>query len=452
MNHLLALLVAIPLFAAPLVALIPKRSAAWLISFITLFVLLFLSLFVASGVLDHTFLTYDMGNWSPPFGIEYQVDGLNAAVLVLITLMAIVIMPFALPQYLTEVAAGKQPLAYAVFLLCVAGLLGMVLTHDIFNLYVFLEISSLATYALIALGGNPRAPVAGFEYLLLGSIGATFLVLGLLLKAALFPLHIWLVQSYNYAPTLFAAFLSAVSTKVFLYVLMRIIFGVFGIGIALNILPLGQMLMALSAGAVILGSLAAFLQKDVKRMLAYSSIAQIGFIVFGISLGTAAGLAAALLHLLFHAPAKAGLFLCVANVERKYGGSTLTHFRKIGNRMPITSAAFVICGLSLVGMPLTAGFLSKWLMASALMQANQWPAFVLVLLSSLFSIAYIGKVFEVMFYRKETGTPHPRGDAAWPLLIPLVLLSFLCLYFGMFSENVIQMTRQATNLFFRAGD
>ena len=491
MNHLLALLVAIPVFAAPLVALIPKRSAAWVISFITLFVLLFLSLFVASGVLDHTFLTYDMGNWSPPFGIEYQVDGLNAAVLVLITLMAIVIMPFALPQYLTEVAAGKQPLAYAVFLLCVAGLLGMVLTHDIFNLYVFLEISSLATYALIALGGNPRAPVAGFEYLLLGSIGATFfltgigfiymatgtlnftdlsiflqpladnrlvraglafLVLGLLLKAALFPLHIWLVQSYNYAPTLFAAFLSAVSTKVFLYVLMRIIFGVFGIGIALNILPLGQMLMALSAGAVILGSLAAFLQKDVKRMLAYSSIAQIGFIVFGISLGTAAGLAAALLHLLFHAPAKAGLFLCVANVERKYGGSTLTHFRNIGNRMPITSAAFVICGLSLVGMPLTAGFLSKWLMASALMQANQWPAFVLVLLSSLFSIAYIGKVFEVMFYRKETGTPHPRGDAAWPLLIPLVLLSFLCLYFGMFSENVIQMTRQATNLFFRAGD
>lgn len=491
MNHILALLVAIPLFAAPLIALIQKRSAAWVITFATLFILFFLALMIASNVLDHGFLTYDMGNWSPPFGIEYHVDGLNAAVLVLITFMALIIVPFALPQYLAEVAAKKQPLAYALFLLCVAGLLGMVITHDIFNMYVFLEISSLATYALIALGSNKRAPVAGFEYLLFGSIGATFfligigfiymatgtlnltdlsiflqpladsklvraglafLILGLLLKAALFPLHIWLVQSYNYAPTVFAAFLSATATKVFLYLLMRIIFGVFGVGIALNILPIGQVLMVLSAGAVILGSLAAFLQKDVKRMLAYSSIAQIGFIVFGISLGTATGLGAALLHLLFHAPAKAGLFLCVANVEKKYGGSTLAHFRNIGNRMPITSATFVICGLSLIGVPLTAGFLSKWLMLSALMQSDQWPAFVLVLLSSLFTIAYIGKVFEVMFYRKETGTPHPRGDAPWPLLVPLILLSFLCLYFGMFSEDVIQMTRQATNLFFRAGD
>jgi multicomponent Na+:H+ antiporter subunit D len=491
MNHFLALLVALPLFAAPLIALIQKRHAAWVITFVTLIILLFLSLFISSNMLDHGLLTYDMGNWAPPFGIEYHVDGLNAAILVLISLMAVVIMPFALPQYLKEVPAEKQSLAYAIFVLCVAGLLGMTITHDLFNMYVFLEISSLATYTLISLGNSKRAPVAGFEYLILGSIGATFyliglgflymatgtlnltdmsillqpladsklvraglgfLVLGLLLKAAVFPLHIWLVQSYTNAPTLFAAFLSATATKVYLYLLMRIIFGMFGVGIALNILPIGPILMVLSAGAVILGSLAAFIQKDVKHMLAYSSIAQIGFIVFGFSLGTSAGLAAALLHLLFHAPAKAGLFLCVANVEKQRGGSTLTHFRNIGNRMPITSAAFVICGLSLIGIPLTAGFLSKWLMLSALMQAGQWPAFILVLSGSLFTVAYIGKVFEVMFYRKEIEVTHPRGDAPWPLLLPLILLSFLCLYFGMFSEDVMLVTRQATNLFFRAGD
>ena len=492
MNHMLALLVALPLFVAPLVALIQKRYAAWVITFATLCAMLVLSLFIASAMLDHGFLTYDMGNWAPPFGIEYRADGLNAAVLVLITLMATIIMPFALPQYLQEIVPEKQSLCYALFLLCVVGLLGMTITHDLFNMYVFLEISSLATYALIALGSNKRAPVAGFEYLILGSIGATFLligigflymatgtlnltdlsillqpladsklvrtglafiVLGLLLKAAVFPLHIWLVQSYTYAPTLFSAFFSATATKVSLYLLMRVLFSVFGVGIAFNILPVGKILMILSSGAIIMGSIAALMQRDVKRMLAFSSIAQIGFIVFGFSLGTAAGLAAALLHLLFHAPAKAGLFLCVASVERQRGGSTLAHFRDIGNRMPITSTAFVICGLSLIGVPLTAGFLSKWLLLSALLQSGQWAALFLVLLSSLFTLAYIGRVFEAMFYRKEINHPSkPRGDAPWPLLIPLIVLSLLCLYFGMFSEDVMQIARQATNLFFRAGD
>ena len=490
MNHLPAILVALPLFMSPVIALIQKCSAAWVVTFVTLFVLFFLSLWIGSDVLDHDFLTYDMGNWAPPFGIEYRTDGLNSALLVLVTLIALLITPFALPRYLKEIVPEKQPAAYAIFLLCVAGLLGMVITHDIFNMYVFLEISALATYALIALGNNKYAPSAGFEYLILGSIGATFfligigflymatgtlnltdlsillqpltdsklvraglafIVLGLLLKAAVFPLHIWLVQSYTHAPTLFVAFLSATATKVSLYLLMRILFSVFGVGIAFNILPLGPVLMFLSAGAIILGSLSAFLQKDVKRMLAFSSIAQLGFIIFGFSLGTAAGLSAALLQMLFHAPAKAGLFLCVANVEKQRGGSTLAHFRDIGNRMPITSAAFVICGLSLIGIPLTAGFLSKYLLLSALMQSGQWPALALVLLSSLFTLAYVGKVFEVMFYRKEMPN-QPRGDAPWPLLVPVILLSLLCLYFGMFSEDVMTMTRQATNLFFRPGD
>ncbi len=491
MNQFLVLLIALPLFVAPLIALIPKRSAAWVITLITLIVMLLLSLLIINGVMLHGFLDYDMGNWAPPFGIEYRVDALNAVVLMLICVMALIITPFALPQYLGEVVPEKQPLCYAVFLLCVTGLLGMTATHDIFNAYVFLEIASLSTYTLISLGRSKYAAVAGFEYLILGSIGAafflvgigflymatgtlnltdmsvllqplmnstlvhagvTFIVLGLLLKAALFPLHIWLVQSYTYAPTLFSAFLSGTATKVSLYLLMRVIFGLFGVTLAFKTLHLGEVLMVLSGGAVILGSIAAFMQKDIKRMLAFSSIAQIGFIVFGFSLNTAAGLSAALLHLLFHAPAKAGLFLSVAAVERQRGGSTLAHFQGIGKRMPFTAFAFTVCGLSLVGIPLTAGFLSKWLLLSALMQSNEWGALIIVLASSLLALAYICKVLEVVFYKKEIHTTKSRGDVSWPLLAPLVLLAITCLYFGMFSEDVMALVRQATNLYFRAGD
>lgn len=486
MNHLLTILVGLPLFIAPLVAIVPKRTTAWLLTFLTLLVVASLATFMAFGVLDKGFLDADMGNWAPPFGIEYRADGLNAAILILIAAMALIVMPFALPQYLEEVVPEKQPVCYALFLLCVTGLLGMTITHDIFNIYVFLEIASLATYALIALGKSKKAAVAAFEYLILGSIGATFfligigfiyiatgtlnltdigaiirpmgtsplvlaglgfIVMGLLLKAALFPLHYWLVQSYTYAPTVFAAFFSATATKVSIYLLMRIVFGLFG----WSLLP-STVVMILAAGAIILGSIAALREHDMKRMLAYSSIAQIGYMVFALSLGSSAGLAAALLHLLLHAPAKAGLFLCVAAVERQRGGSSLAHFKGLGKAMPMMAIAFVICGFSLIGIPLTAGFLSKWLLLSSMMQAGQWAGLALILVSSLFVVIYVGKVLEAMFYQKETESTVHKGEAAWPLIVPLVLLAAACIYFGLFSEGVMQLVQNATNLYFRAGE
>jgi multicomponent Na+:H+ antiporter subunit D len=277
--------------------------------------------------------------------------------------------------------------------------------------------------------------------------GLGFIVMGLLLKAALFPLHYWLVHSYTYAPTLFTAFFSATATKVSIYLLMRIIFGLFG----WSLLP-ATIIMILAAGAIIVGSIAALREQDVKRMLAFSSVAQIGYMVFALSLGSSAGLAAALLHLLLHAPAKAGLFLCVAVVERQRGGSTLAHFKGLGKTMPMMATAFVICGFSLIGIPLTAGFLSKWLLLSSMMQAGQWAGLGLILISSLFAVIYVGKVLEAMFYQKESESAVHKGEVAWPLIVPLILLSAACIYFGLFSEGVMQLVQNATNLYFRAGE
>lgn len=487
MNQLLAIMVALPLFVAPIIVCIPRRMGAWLMTFVTLCVVLTLAILVAAGVVDKGFLDVDMGNWAPPFGIEYRADGLNAAVLILIAAMAIIVMPFAMPHYLEEVAPEKQPVCYAIFLLCVTGLLGMTITHDIFNIYVFLEIASLATYVLIALGKSKQSTIAAFDYLILGSIGATFfligigfiymatgtlnltdiaialrsqgeatplvitalscMVVGLLMKAAVFPMHLWMVQSYVHAPTIFAAFFSATATKVSLYLLIRIVYGVFG----WSLLP-AHVIMILAVGAIIVGSVAALRQQSIKRMLAYSSVAQIGYMVFAISLGTSAGLAAALLHLLMHAPAKAGLFLCAAVVERQRGGDSLSHFKGMGKKMPMMAFAFVICGLSLIGIPLTAGFLSKWLLLSSLIQAGQWLGLVLLLVSGLFAVVYIGKVLEAMFYQTESEVAVHKGDASWMLTLPLVLLAAICIYFGLFSEDSMQMVQKATNLYFRAGE
>lgn len=496
MTPLIALQVALPLFAAPITALIPKKSAAWAFTFGIAIITAVIALLLVFTVAKQGALSYAMGNWAPPVGIEYRADALSAAILALISLTAVFVLPSAMPKYLHDIAPEKLPLFYAMFLLCLTGLLGMAITNDIFNIYVFLEISSLATYALIACGKDKRASVAAFEYLILGTIGATFfligigllymatgtlnlsdlatllkplgdntlvragaafILLGLCLKMALFPLHMWLVHAYEYAPSAISAFLSATATKVALYLLARLIFGVFGTAWIFDTLPVAPLLQLLAAGAIIIGSVTAIFQKNIKRMLAFSSIAQIGCILLGFSLDTAAGFSAALMYLLLHALAKAGLFLATGCVEYQRGGVTLAHFSGMGKRMPYTVAAFALCGVSLIGIPLTAGFLSKWMLLNALLVAGQWPLLILMLISSLATVIYIWKVMEAAFFGKESELPMPgniaphKGEPPLPLLAPAALLAICCLWFGMVSEWPITLVQAATAIYFKAG-
>lgn len=490
-SHSFILIVALPLLAAPVAALLPWRKAAWGVAFGTAVFMFALAVFINVMTLKASPLSYDLGNWPPPVGIEYLADGLNSFILLLIAFTAVLCLPFTYPSQFKDVAEKKQPVFYALFLLCLAGLTGITITNDIFNIYVFLEISSLATYTLIASGKDKQALTAAFEYLVLGTIGATFfligigmlymatgtlnisdlayrlaalqsstlvdagiafLVLGLLLKVALFPLHMWLVQSYTHAPTPVSAFLSATATKVGLYLMVRILYGVFGTSWVFSALPLNLALQALGAAAIIIGSLAALFQRDVKRLLAFSSVAQIGYIVLALSLGTALGLTAALLHLFTHALAKATLFLAAANVERKRGSTQLSEFARLGEAMPFTSACITIAALSLVGIPLTAGFLSKWMLLKAALDSSHWALFALMLASTLMAALYVWKILEPIWFNRVRKAVIVIGEAPVLPLVALATGAFACLYFGLFSNTLLMVLKSAVSTYFQAGD
>jgi multicomponent Na+:H+ antiporter subunit D len=482
--HLPALQVVIPLLAAPACILLRRASLAWLMSFAVACVSLGVAVLLLRQAVDGPAISYSIGGWPPPWGIEYRIDALNASLLVIVSAINAIVMVFARASVEREIDADRIYLFYAAWLLCFTGMLGIVATGDAFNLFVFLEISSLSSYALISLGRDRRALTAAFQYLVLGTIGATFILIGIglaymvtgtlnmadlahrlaavegnrtvrvalafvvvgaSLKLALFPLHAWLPNAYTYAPSAVSAFLAATATKVSVYVLLRFVFTVFGAGFSFAVLPLDAILMPLALIAMFVGSLAAILQENVKRMLAYSSVAQIGYIVLGVSFVTQDGLTGGIVHIFNHALIKGAMFMAVGCVFFRLGSVALTDMRGIGRCMPWTMAAFVGGGLGLIGVPGTAGFISKWYLVVAGIEAGWWPA-VLVLASSLLAAIYVWRVIEVAYLQPAPVDRPALAEAPLSLLLPTCGLAALSIYLGLDSELTVDVARRAAAL------
>jgi len=484
LPHLPALQVVVPLFGALLCALFRRGTPAWLFALVVAWTLPVISILLLRQVLAGGPISYHLGGWAPPWGIEYRVDTLNAFVLVLITAVGAVIMPFARRSVAYEIDGDKQAWFYTMYLLCLTGLLGITITGDAFNVFVFLEISSLSTYVLIALGRDRRALLAAYQYLVMGTIGATFYVIGIgllylvtgslnmvdiasrlgpaaaessrpvpaalafltvgiSLKLALFPLHVWLPGAYAHAPSVATAFLAGTATKVAIYVLLRLFFSIFGVALDFKSLPIAEIMLALSVAAMFIASLLAIFENNLKRMLAYSSLAQIGYITLGISLANAAGLTGGIVHLFNHAVMKTALFLALGAVLYRVGTVKLDELSGIGRTMPVTMAAFVLGGLSLIGVPGTAGFVSKWYLAVGSFDRGWWPLVFLILASSLLAVVYIGRVVEVAWFREPCGRVAEAKDPPWSMLAPLLLLSAATVYFGIDTEASASIARKA---------
>lgn len=466
-EHLPILLVVVPLAAAAITAVLRSGRIAWLVTLVTSWAVLGISVSLLVQVLRDGSIRYVLGGWPPPWGIEYSIDSLSAFVLVLLGGIAAIITPFALRSIERELERGLVHFHYSALLLCLAGLLGMTCTGDVFNLFVFLEISSISAYTLIAMGPDRRALHAAFRYLIMGSVGATFIVIGIGmlymmtgslnmadlaelippernrtisvalafltvgigLKLALFPLHLWLPDAYTFAPSAVTAFLAATATKVAVYVLARFLFTVFGMGFTFEVMALDRILIPLCLLGILAGSMRAIHQKNVKRMLAYSSVAQIGYVVLGLSLVSLTGLTAGILHLFNHALMKGSLFLAMGCIMYQVGSVRLDDMRGLGRSMPWTMAAFVIGGLSLIGVPLTVGFISKWYLVLGAVEQGRWIVAGVVLLGSLLAVIYIWRVVEVAYFEEASGD-EPVREAPISLLIPTWALVLANLYFG----------------------
>ena len=359
------------------------------------------------------------------------------------------------------------------------------MTGDVFNVFVFLEISSLSAYALIALGNDRRALTASFQYLIMGSVGATFIVIGIglmyvmtgtlnmadladrlpevassrtipvaftfltvgiTLKLALFPLHLWLPNAYTYAPSAVTAFIASTATKVAVYLLLRFFFTIFGATFSFDVMQLDRILMPLALIAIVTMSLVAIYQENVKRLLAYSSVAQIGYMVLGISFASVLGLTAGILHLFNHALMKGALFMSMGCIMYRVGSVRLEQMNGLGRAMPWTMAAFVVGGLSLIGVPLTVGFVSKWYLVQAALEQGMWPVAGVVLLGSLLALMYVWKVVEVAYFR-EVDPELGISEAPLSLLAPTWVLVLGNLYFGINASDGVCVATRAAEMF-----
>lgn len=488
-EHLAALQVAIPLIAAPASILLRRPSWMRLFAVVVTWSCFAMSLGLLVQVVESGTISYALGGWAAPWGIEYRVDLLNGFVLMLISGIASVILPIGYGTVGDEAEGGRASLFYPAFLLCLTGLLGVTITGDIFNVFVFLEIASLSSYTLISLGRDRRALKAAFSYLTVGTIGGVFILIaisflyqmtgtlniadlaerlpavldtktarvafafmcvGISIKLALFPLHQWLPNAYAFAPTLVSAFLAATATKVAFYLLVRVIFGVFGAVYVFETLGLSRLLIPLSFAAAFVGSIAAIYQTDLKRLLAYSSIAQIGYLTLGLSMANESGLTGAIVHIFNHGIIKAGLFLVVASIIAREGSSRIEDLAGIAHRMPWTFAAFVVGGLGLIGVPGTAGFVSKWYLVLGAIERGWMGVAVLLLLSSLLAAVYVWRIVEIAWFRESPSGATAR-EAPASLLIPTWILAAATLYFGFFTEWTVGIGRAAAQALLAAG-
>jgi multicomponent Na+:H+ antiporter subunit D len=471
--ELLPILPLLPLLVGAVVALLValwSPAAARVVAVVATASALVASLVGLLSVVSDGTLRHEIGGWPPPIGIEYVLDPLSAFLASTIALVGLLI-----AVYPPTTAFGCDPMRgqplHALVLLLLTGLMGVVLSGDLFHLFVFIEIYALATYPLVALGGD-RGVLAALRYLLLGTIGSglyllgvgfvyfstgtlnmadaslalaglsdnpatlgalALIVIGLALKMALFPLHVWLPDAHSSAPPGVAALLAAVQVKAAAYALLRIVHDVFGPayltggGIAVT-----TALTWFGAAGIVVGSVLAIRQTDIKRMLAYSTVAQLGYIGVGIGLGTPLAIVAALLHVLNHAVMKSGLFLAVGGILDRTHLKTIARYTGLGRRMPLTMGGFALLSLSMVGIPPLAGFWSKWYLIVATLEDGVWPLAVIIGLSSLLTAVYFLRLFERIFVLAPdepivAEATEPRAA----IVIPVLVLAGLVVVIGL---------------------
>ena len=483
--HLPILIIVIPLvvgMAAPLLVLLsaPLARGVVLAAALAVFAgsVAVLRQVLEAGQAWH----YYLAGWPPPWGIEYVVDPLSGVMVTLVSFFALAALVFAGP-YLADRSAREQGTFYALFMLTVGGLMGMCATGDLFNLYVFLEICSLAAYALIAAGGK-RAVFAALRYLIIGSVAACMYLLGvgyiyvmtgslnmadlatllpplldspagilavvliaagLAIKVALFPLHGWLPDTYSYTPAPVLAFIAAIMTKVNAYALYRIFY--FVADAAGPVSATLEVLGWLAVGGILFGSLMAIAQRDFWRMLAYSSVGQVAYIVLGLAIGNSLALIGAVLHIISHSVVKGLLFFIAGSVKWHTGIRTIPEFIGMARHMPQTMGAFVVAAMSMIGLPPAIGFFSKWYLVLGAVEAGRWVFVAVLIVSSLLTAVYFFRVIEFAYLKGKRPEAVPEAAVLPPktgrelparMLVPILVLSVGAVALGILNEPLIQ--------------
>jgi multicomponent Na+:H+ antiporter subunit D len=413
--------------------------------------------------------SYAMGGWPRPLGIELRFDEISAAAL-FVALIAVLVLVYSGPYVRRAMSERRAPWYYSLLLINLGGMVGFAVTGDLFNLFVFMELVSVSSYALVAIGGGRLAALAAFKYLVAGAVSSALILFcigvlyiltgslnladvaarlgqlqarapvalalggltaGFMVKAALFPLHMWLPDAHANAPSPVSAILSGLVVKLGILGLLRI----YPLFQGLAELPLGalhELLAWLGAISILAGAFFALFQQDIKLMLAYSTISNIGYIVLGLGLASEQALTGAVIHVLNHALIKTTLFLAAGALLHQTGYRMLRDLRGVGRVMPWTALAVSIGALSIVGLPPTAGFLGKWYIALGAMEAGR-PGFAVVLLAgALLIFAYYIRILNAFYFRPPSHEEMLAvREAPAAMLVPVLLLAALCILGGL---------------------
>ena len=479
-HDILPFFVGIPLgagFLLPAIALLWKKLAD------ILAVLAALALVVmAISLIGAPSCIYKMGKWPPPFGINLVLDPMSAIMVLIISGVSFAVILYSI-SYMTKFTS--KPYYYSLLMLMIAGMNGVVLTGDLFNMYVFLEVGAIASYGLVAFGTEHEELEASFKYLVLGSLGSGFIIFGIALvysktgtlnmadmariisaagmdrllvfasalfltgfglKAAMVPFHAWLPDAHPSAPAPISAMLSGLLIKALgVYAIMRLFYHVFGLTPGSEY---SYILMALGLLSMVVGGILAIGQWDFKRLLAYSSISQMGYVMLGIGLATPLGLLGGLFHLLNHSAFKSLLFLCSGSVEQGTGSRQLSDLGGLCRKMPITSATCSVASLSISGVPPFNGFWSKLIIIIAAVQAafTTVPgavqagyiviAAVAVLVSFLTLVSFV-KVQKYTFFGALPLRLSGVRESSAVMCIAMIMLAIACIGLGILSPFVL---------------
>lgn len=485
MNNYPALIVIAPLLSALLAGIAAwiEDSLTYLIALVGMGVSTFSAFKVLMQVISSGTIQYKMAGWMPPIGIEYRIDLLNGMVLLLISAIAFINL-IASFRSVEQETSDRKGSFYTIYLLFVTGLIGVTATGDLFNLYVLIEITSLTSYAMVALGDRDRGPLASINYVFVGVIGASFYLLGVgylylktgslnmmdvaqiisgtegsstvlvafilcmigvWIKMALFPMHVWLPNAYSYSPIGFARVVAPLMTKVMVYVMVRLMVTVFGLEYIFKTLNLSDAVVWVATIAVLAGGIMALSQKNLKKMLTYIIVCEIGYMVGGAWIGNQTGMTGAILHILNDALMTFALFLAVGNMVYTLRKVDLVDLQGLFGKMPWTMTAFVLAAFSIVGVPPTCGFFSKWYLLLGAFEAGAYHFAAALIISSLICAVLFFKIFEICFFEPMSdghghGDDHPPAaiaEAPVSMVIVSGLVSLSLIVAGFFSGTIV---------------
>lgn len=462
-NSIIPYLVTVPLAAAFLVIIFGKmsRPAGAIIASLAGALSFAASVAISRSIIKYGILIHKVGGWMPPAGIPMVVDSYSALILLIANFITMMVIFYSIGYTRIYTDTWKY---FTLLLLMLAGVNGVALSGDIFNMFVYLEIASLATYALIAFGNEPEALEASFKYAVMGSVASVFILIGIAflyqctstlnmayigkfaagspalkamsfvsilflagfgLKAALAPFHAWLPDAYSKSPAPIPAMSSGVLIKVLgVYALTRLFFNVFGMT-----KPVSHIFLFLAVLSMVGGSILAFGQSNIRRLLGYSSISQVGYIVLGFAIGTPLAIMGSLFHIFNHSVAKSLLFMGAGSMEEDTGTQEIGKISGVISRMPVTGYTSLIGALSVCGIPPLGGFWSKLIIIFACIQAGYFGIAFIAAFVSILTLAYYFKAYGPILFGREDGAIKPKriGLPRFFMNLPMVILAIISL-------------------------